>query len=410
MKRKWIFAFFLLIGVIALVSVVSAAAVSGYTLDWWTVDGGGGTSSSSGGDYSISGSFGQPDAGTSSGGDYVLNGGFWAVPPSTYDDIWGARLIDDVPYLDESDTSGATQTPDDPDLTGCGLQAGLASVWYKYSPSSGREVTLDTLGSDYNTMIGVWSGSTGALTEVACNDDVLGLQQSLVTFTAVGGVDYYIGVSEYNGTLSPLNGVTGGNLNFHVESFADTYGNQWYWRYVEGFYKQGITTGCYAGPLRYCPDRAVTRAEMAVFILRSEHGGSYQPPAASGTFDDVPVLGKEWMEAWIEQFYSEGITTGCYADPLRYCPEREVTRAEMAVFILCAIHGGSYQPPAASHYFADVPVAGKEWMEAWMDEFYREGLTTGCLSDPLRYCPEQSVTRAEMATFIDRAYGFPPLP
>ncbi len=125
-------------------------------------------------------------------------------------------------------------------------------------------------------------------------------------------------------------------------------------------------------------------------------------------FADVPVVGKEWMEPWIVAFYNEGITTGCGADPLIYCPEREVTRAEMAVFVLRAIHTLPYSPPAATHIFGDMPVAGKEWMEAWAEDFYAHGITTGCGLDPLRYCPENQTTRAEMAVFIDRAYSLYP--
>jgi hypothetical protein len=179
---------------------------------------------------------------------------------------------------------------------------------------------------------------------------------------------------------------------------------------VEGFYAQGITTGCAANPLRYCPDRQVTRAEMAVFILRAKNGTSTPIPATTDLFADVPVAGKEWMKPWIEQFYNEGITTGCSAGPLKYCPERQVTRAEMAVFVLRAVHGPDYVPPAATGIFSDVPVAGKEWMQPWIEQFYNEGITTGCASSPLRYCPEQSVTRAEMAVFIDRAFGYSQLP
>ena len=82
----------------------------------------------------------------------------------------------------------------------------------------------------------------------------------------------------------------------------------------------------------------MTRAEMAVFVLRALHGGGYAPPAASGVFADVPVIGKEWMEPWIIQFRNEGITTGCGTGPLIYCPENNVTRAEMAVFIDRAYH------------------------------------------------------------------------
>ena len=55
----------------------AAAVNSGYSLDWFTVDGGGGTSS--GGGYAVSGTAGQPDAGTLSGSGYTLRGGFWGA-------------------------------------------------------------------------------------------------------------------------------------------------------------------------------------------------------------------------------------------------------------------------------------------------------------------------------------------
>jgi hypothetical protein len=79
----------------------------------------------------------------------------------------------------------------------------------------------------------------------------------------------------------------------------------------------------------------------------------------------------------------------------------------MAVFILRMIEGPSYTPPAASHFFADMPVAGKEWMEPWVDEFYRRGITTGCGVSPLIYCPENPVKRQAMAAFIVRAFSIP---
>ena len=61
-------------GLILLLASVALAAVGGYDLDWWSVDGGGGQSSS--GAYTLSGAIGQLDAGTLSGGSYVLQGGF----------------------------------------------------------------------------------------------------------------------------------------------------------------------------------------------------------------------------------------------------------------------------------------------------------------------------------------------
>ena len=73
--------------------------------------------------------------------------------------------------------------------------------------------------------------------------------------------------------------------------------------------------------------------------------------ATTSLFTDVPVLGKEWMEPWIVAFYQHGVTTGCGVAPLIYCPENQVTRAEMAVFLLRAKHGAGYAPPALESLF-----------------------------------------------------------
>jgi len=71
---------FVVVGLLAAVllsgaALAVAASSSGYTLDWFTVDGGGGHSL--GGRYALDGSIGQPDAGTLTGGGYTLRGGFW---------------------------------------------------------------------------------------------------------------------------------------------------------------------------------------------------------------------------------------------------------------------------------------------------------------------------------------------
>jgi S-layer homology domain len=114
--------------------------------------------------------------------------------------------------------------------------------------------------------------------------------------------------------------------------FEDVPVSYWAAGWIEQFYNDGITSGCSTNPLKYCPDDSVTRAQMAIFLLRAKHGSSYTPPAATGIFDDVPT--SSWVADWVEQLYNEGITTGCGANPLSYCPEDTVTRAQMAVFIV----------------------------------------------------------------------------
>ncbi len=65
----------LLVALLLLATLALAQADSGYGLRWSTVDAGGGTAS--GGPYVLSGTMGQPDAGTMGGGVYTLTGGFW---------------------------------------------------------------------------------------------------------------------------------------------------------------------------------------------------------------------------------------------------------------------------------------------------------------------------------------------
>ncbi len=76
----------------------------------------------------------------------------------------------------------------------------------------------------------------------------------------------------------------------------------------------------------------------------------YTPPACSGVFSDVACPGG-FAVNWIEQFYNDAITAGCATNPLRYCPDSAVTRAEMAVFVEKAMHGtGAWSPGDLGNY------------------------------------------------------------
>ncbi len=98
--------------------------------------------------------------------------------------------------------------------------------------------------------------------------------------------------------------------------------------FIEQLANDGITAGCGAG--NYCPDTAVDRAQMAVFLLRAKHGSAYSPPICTGTqFNDV--TSSHYACNWIEQLANEGITSGCGGG--NYCPDTSVDRAQMAVFL-----------------------------------------------------------------------------
>ena len=70
------------------------------------------------------------------------------------------------------------------------------------------------------------------------------------------------------------------------ESFPDVPTSQQFYPFVETLFHNGITGGC--GGDDYCPVTPVTRGQMAVFLLKSEHGNAYAPPACTGVFQDVP--------------------------------------------------------------------------------------------------------------------------
>ncbi|NOZ78656.1 MAG: S-layer homology domain-containing protein [Acidobacteria bacterium] len=98
--------------------------------------------------------------------------------------------------------------------------------------------------------------------------------------------------------------------------------------WIEQLAAEGITAGCGNG--KYCPDGEVSREQMAVFLLKAEHGSSYTPPACTGRFSDVACPGGFAVD-WIEQLASEGITAGCGNG--KFCPKQEVQRSQMAVFL-----------------------------------------------------------------------------
>jgi hypothetical protein len=166
-------------------------------------------------------------------------------------------------------------------------------------------------------------------------------------------------------------------------------------------FNAGITAGCSKSPLKYCPTSPVTRAQMAIFLLKSKLGSGYTPPPATGIFDDVPV--GSFAEPWIEDLYNRGITAGCQKNPLRYCPTSPVTRWQMAIFLLKTKLGSGYTPPPATGIFDDVPVGS--FAEPWIEDLYNRGITAGCRKNPLRYCPDSSATRAQMAIFLVRTFN-----
>jgi hypothetical protein len=126
-------------------------------------------------------------------------------------------------------------------------------------------------------------------------------------------------------------------------------------------------------------------------------GGESYSIFKSGTFTDVPITHPYWQD--IEILYANGLTAGCVTTPLKFCPDQIMDRAQSAVFMLRGSLGVSYEPPAmVTHIFADNWSAGL-WAEKWAEGMFLEGMTSGCLASPLKFCPWNLTPREQAAIF-----------
>lgn len=152
---------------------------------------------------------------------------------------------------------------------------------------------------------------------------------------------------------------------------------------IHKIWKAGLTYGC--GGQSYCPDRTLSRGEMAAFLTRALS----LPTERTNHFDDDDGA---WYEASANAMYAAGVTYGC--DDRRYCGTDDVTRGQMAAFLTRAFE----LPTNGPDHFDDDD--GK-YYEASANAMYEAGITHGC--GGRNYCGDDSLTRAQMAAFLARA-------
>ena len=166
---------------------------------------------------------------------------------------------------------------------------------------------------------------------------------------------------------------------------------------IEAVSNAGITSGCnppYA--TEFCPNRFVTRGEMAAFLVRGL--GLSVTGALTFADDDSSIFERD-----IEKLAAAGITKGCNPPAnTRFCPDNTVSRAEMAAFLVRALN---LRASDASIDFSD---DDGSIFEDDIEKLATAGITKGC-NQPAntRFCPDDRLTRAEMATFLTRALGLP---
>ncbi len=143
-----------------------------------------------------------------------------------------------------------------------------------------------------------------------------------------------------------------------ASTFADVPSTHWAASFIEKLAADGVTAGCSVG--NFCPDGVVSRAQVAVMLVRYKYGSTYTPPAATGVFSDVPV--DFWAASWIEKLAADGVSAGCTEG--RFCPNAPVTRAQMAVLLVknfnIALKCVAIVPPTVSPVPSVIETLAKE--------------------------------------------------
>ena len=158
---------------------------------------------------------------------------------------------------------------------------------------------------------------------------------------------------------------------------------------------RGVFEGTECDQGQFCPSDDLQRWVMAVWLVRILDGAD--PNAVSTTrFSDVDS--DEWWATYVERLAELEVTVGCRVEPLRYCPDQPVSRAQMATFLTRAFDLAAAEPAGFTDTEGSTHAAS-------IDALAAAGVTVGCTTEPFRYCPSRPVTRAQMATFLARALG-----
>ena len=169
---------------------------------------------------------------------------------------------------------------------------------------------------------------------------------------------------------------------------------------IEALDAEGLLEGTECGPGRFCPRDGMKRWTMAVWLVRvlddSDPG-----PITTSRFEDVDP--DQWWAPYVERLAEHGVTMGCSREPALFCPDQTVPREQMATFLVRAFELEAASPAG----FVDT---GGSSHAANIDALAAARITIGCSLDPLKFCPEDRVTRAEMATFLARALGLVRVP
>lgn len=167
---------------------------------------------------------------------------------------------------------------------------------------------------------------------------------------------------------------------------------------IDALAGEGIFEGTLCGVGGFCPGEPVARSTAAVWLVRAL--GEDPPAVSTSRFADVDP--EQWWARFVERLAALDVATGCERDPLRYCPDAAVTRGRLATMLVRAFNleaapSAAYSDTAGNAHEADI------------DALAAARIAAGCETVPLRFCPDDVVTRGELATLLARALGLVPL-
>ncbi len=148
--------------------------------------------------------------------------------------------------------------------------------------------------------------------------------------------------------------------------------------------------GCQSDQL--CPDQPVKRWQLAVILIRQLEGTDTEPETdTENTFTDVEDV---WWSTYVQRLSELELTRGCTEDS--FCPDQQLTRGQAAQFLAKAFGLTTTEDPG----FGDIENSPHI---AAINALYEAGITLGCSSEPLLFCPDDKITIQQLASLLARA-------
>ncbi|MBZ0155379.1 MAG: S-layer homology domain-containing protein [Alphaproteobacteria bacterium] len=310
-------------------------------------------------------------------------------------------------------TSGSNCTADGQWNSGLLSQGQTYSVTFNtpgtYSyfciPHCSAGMTGTVIVSQSSALLTVSKSGTGSLTVTSspagidcgtdCTETYTLDTAVILTATADSGTTFtgWSGACENNSTtcnvtMSADTSVTAHYLISDTSSFGDVSTGSVYWPYIEAIYNNSITVGCGSG--NYCPSSSVTRGQMAAFITRSLYGEDFSY-TLEPYFSDVPETNGYFK--YVQKLKDAGITTVTGT----YLVDSEVTRGQMAAFIVRSLYGEDFSY-TLEPYFSDVPSDHNFFKYVQKLKDVAITVVTGT------YGVDTVVTREQMAAFLARGF------